>query len=194
MERSDEKYVNDKLDRNELKRWDDKKKKKHYGQILGYYTTFEYKMPTMPVLISAPTGFGKNYFVLHNLRDFAQEHGERILYISNRVALDAQMRKELAEITGVESRSDQEFILDEYTEDFGNITVTTYQKVAKEFFKRHYPLALPRYSPYPFDYVVLDEAHFFVADALFNPHTGYLLDALVFTFYKLHSDLHECDV
>ncbi len=94
------------------------------------------------------------------------------------------MRKELVEITGVESRPDKEFILDEYTEDFGNITVTTYQKVAKEFFKRHYPLALPRYSPYPFDYVVLDEAHFFVADALFNPHTGYLLDALVFTFYN----------
>lgn len=67
----DEKYVNDKLDRNELKRWDDKKKKKHYGQILVLYNTFEYKMPTMPVLISAPTGFGKNYFVLHNLRDFA---------------------------------------------------------------------------------------------------------------------------
>ena len=177
-----EKFVNDVIDNNEFLRWkgQDKESLDWKLQTGG----FPFATPLMPVFVNAPTGSGKNYFVLHNLRIHALRCGQRIIYISNRVALDAQMRKELAEITGVESRSDKEFILDEYTEDFGNITVTTYQKVAKEFFKRHYPLALPRYSPYPFDYVVLDEAHFFVADALFNPHTGYLLDALVFTFYN----------
>ena len=42
----------------------------------------------------------------------------------------------------------------------------------------------PNFFEKKFDYVVCDEAHFFVADALFNPNTGNLLDKLVENYWS----------
>ena len=54
-----------------------------------------------PVLISAQTGKGKNYFITHRLREFAKQRGMSILYVSNRIALDLQQKQELAELTNL---------------------------------------------------------------------------------------------
>lgn len=124
-----------------------------------------------PVLISAQTGKGKNYFIMHRLREFAKRRGMGILYVSNRIALDLQQKQELAELTHLNRKifpSDVDRLED--IEEFSNITVLTYHKLyhrllgknANEWCKR-------------FRFVVLDECHFFYSDAFFNPFTGDIL-------------------
>lgn len=89
------------------------------------------------------------------------------------------MRRELGKITKVDTSFNDSVILEKYEEVFDNITVMTYQKLTQllvskdsDFFKKK------------FDYVVCDEAHFFVADALFNPDTGFLLDELIRRYFN----------
>lgn len=163
-----EKFVNDVIDEKEILQWDEITKQTFISR-------------GMSVFVNAPTGSGKNYFVLHNLRNYTLRYGGRILYLSNRVALDTQMRKELAEITGVESKFDGGVILDKYTEDFGNITAMTYQKMARILLKHDSALD---FLDRKYKYVVCDETHFFVSDALFNPDTGYLLNELIRRYFN----------
>ena len=129
-----------------------------------------------PVFISAQTGSGKNYFVTHNLREYAKKNGEHILYISNRVALDYQQKKELAALTNTKFRPNSPEDRIENIEDFSNVTVVTYQKLL------HYFSQKPQGWFSSFCYVVIDECHFFYSDSLFNPYTGYLLEKIVEKF------------
>ena len=129
------------------------------------WTVDAYKT-TLPILISAQTGKGKNFFITHTLREYAKKYNERILYVCNRVALNFQQKQELAELTDTPVYADNQW---ETTEDFDNVTVITYQKLghilsseATDFCSK-------------FNYVVLDEAHFFYSDAFFNIHTGNIL-------------------
>ena len=86
-----------------------------------------------PVFISAQTGSGKNYFVTHDLREYAKKNGEHILYISNRVALGYQQKKELAALTNTKFRPNSPEDRIENIEDFSNVTVVTYQKLLHYF-------------------------------------------------------------
>ena len=129
-----------------------------------------------PVFISAQTGRGKNYFITHSLREYAKKNGERILYISNRVALDYQQKKDLAVLTNTRfSPYSTEDCL-ENTEVFSNVTVVTYHKLLHDFSHKTQEWFLS------FRYVVIDECHFFYSDSLFNPYTGYLLEKIVEKF------------
>lgn len=62
--------------------------------------------------------------------------------------------------------------------EFDNITVLTYHKLLR-YFSRDDDAWFSK-----FYYVVLDECHFFYSDALFNPHTGYILEMIVKKFSK----------
>lgn len=131
-----------------------------------------------PVLISAQTGKGKNYFISHKLRKHAKKFDRRILYISNRVALDYQQKKELIEATKSKYSIHRQSSDLEECEEFDNVTVITYQKLVKYFqtedkswFEKFY-------------YVIIDECHFFYSDAFFNPYTGYILDEITQRFTK----------
>lgn len=66
-----EKYVNDAIDENELLRWDSSdKESKDMAEKDGL---LPFAPPVMPVLISAPTGSGKNYFVVQSLKMLATQ-------------------------------------------------------------------------------------------------------------------------
>lgn len=129
-----------------------------------------------PVLISAQTGKGKNYFITHKLREYARNQGKSILYISNRVALDYQQKQELAELTGEKYNLNKQDDSLEVCERFSNVTVITYHKLIKLF-----QTELPSWFD-NFDYVVIDECHFFYSDAYFNSYTGYLLEQIAHRF------------
>ena len=125
------------------------------------------------VFISAQTGKGKNYFVTHTLRQYAYSNNMNILYVSNRVALDYQQKKELARLslTSIAPENHESW---KEKEEFGRVTVTTYHKLADH-------MKDPEWCQ-KFNFVVLDECHFFYSDAYFNSHTWYLLEKVVENF------------
>ncbi len=146
---------------------------------IGLWTAFKYdpEKQSMPVIISAQTGKGKNYFITHNLREYALRNNQRILYVSNRVALDFQQKKELSDLT----YSNYHFPFGdvdalEKIEVFSNVTVITYHKLLRYFSEKDKEWFAS------FDFVVLDECHFFYSDAAFNPYTWYILEESVKRF------------
>lgn len=153
-----------------------------------------------PVLINAPTGSGKSRFVLKDLADYAESKNRWILVLSNRIALNMQQKIELCRekglpIVGTKSLAD--------FQQFGNIVLCTYQSSesfiknlvhANNLYWANLPMNAPQrqLSPeelltFPFPYsqpqfVVLDEAHFFCSDAVFNPRTEAILQNLLTCF------------
>lgn len=143
-----------------------------------------------PVFISTQTGTGKNYFVQHVLvptvMRYNRLHPERIkrvLILSNRVALNRQNKQELVKIIDqYRARTEPCYRkkVEELTEkgndhflSFGNIDVCSYhQLLTSGFLKKEYA------------YVIVDEAHFFTQDSLFNYQTTLILEAIVQNFQK----------
>lgn len=134
--------------------------------------------PKQPVLISAQTGSGKNYFVTHKLREYAKAKGKKILYISNRVALDYQQKKELAKLTKTEFPTITASGSWANVEEFSNVRVTTYQRLSLYFSSKDDEWFRQ------FDYVILDECHFFYSDAYFNARTGYIFESITQKFFE----------
>lgn len=155
----DAKYVSDAIGTEEILKW-------HQGQ---FAPPFHYKHA---VYISAQTGKGKNYFITHTLREVAIKNGESILYISNRVALDYQQKRDLANLTHSSMWPDWE-----KQEEFSNVTVLTYHKLLQKLYEKQNSWFRK------FTYVVLDECHFFYSDSFFNPDTWEIL-ALIPSAFK----------
>lgn len=171
----DGKYVGDSIGEEEIQKWD-----RPFGifrtfnyHINSYYT--EYSPYRLPVIISAQTGKGKNYFITNTLRKYARKHEQEILYISNRVALGYQQKKELASITGTYLMQDWE-----NQETFENVTVVTYQRLLGRYITDKDKENAEWLNK--FKYVVLDECHFFYSDAFFNPFTWEILSKTVELF------------
>lgn len=122
------------------------------------------------VMITAATGMGKNYFIENILIPYALASGKRILLFSNRVALGRQEKRRLAKIF------DEEWKLDEYTDigldrctEFGCVTAVSYQQL--ECWVNYNSAELRMLRQKKFDYVIVDEAHYFLSDAAFNAFT-----------------------
>ena len=138
--------------------------------------------PQTPVIISAPTGSGKNTFIMKNLvKRLFKKYGfnKKILLLSNRVALNRQSKlnylDELQYLTRNEyfktekdNRTPQG--LDTLT-DFKIIWILSYQQL----YERNIKGKGQYIDLNQFDYVVFDEAHFFTSDATFNVNTDELL-------------------
>lgn len=132
-------------------------------------------VPSTPVFISAQTGAGKNTFIEQVLIKQMVPKEYTVLILSNRIALGRQEKTRIAKIMDriepkngranfysreVERRNSE--MLD-VLEDFGSVTIMSYQgfnKSSKEVKRKK------------FDYVILDECHFFLADAKFNKFTS----------------------
>ena len=75
------------------------------GAVYGKQLSIENCSPKEPIFISAPTGCGKNYFMEHDIlgplleknKDLPTQEHERLLLLSNRVALGRQTKKEIAD-------------------------------------------------------------------------------------------------
>jgi DNA or RNA helicases of superfamily II len=126
----------------------------------------QFRYPKPRVLISAPTGSGKNYFVIHRLFDYAKRNGKTILYVGNRIALGRQQKQELAKRMNNDTGLGHEDVVNR--EQFEHVAVKSYQNLASEMTQN------PAWIK-SFDFVVFDECHFFYSDALFNSNTGYIL-------------------
>ena len=135
------------------------------GISKGYY----HWRNTQPVFISAQTGTGKNTFIelelIQTVYDMNYErkktwnyepvYDEKILILSNRIALRKQINERLGKIVGETAE------------------VFSYQGLYDN------ELHWDEYS-----YVICDECHFFTSDAMFNPHTDLILDKLIRKLHK----------
>ena len=135
-------------------------------QIIG--NEYEEWRPGNRIYITTPTGSGKTYFILHVLLKHAVETNKRILYLVNRRALKAQVEKD------IEAASKEIRKLDYALEPVKQIEVCTYQQIENG---KTFPLVRTlsingKTVGFPdFDYVVLDEFHYFLADANYNTNT-----------------------
>lgn len=121
-----------------------------------------------PILINAPTGSGKNWFIVEKLAKYAAEHNRFVLLLSNRYSLKLQEQLDLSE-TDEDSSFGSSSI--QNCKVFGNIVLMLYHSVPYEFVKT--------LRVYPIGFIVLDEAHFFCSDALFNVDTAHILKTII---------------
>ena len=128
-----------------------------------------------PVYIFTPTGSGKNTFVKNNL--ILPE--KRTLILSNRTALNIQVKREMAEIAKknwpqIEIYEDPKWL--KKNRHFGGLDICNYQGL-ESLIKENKENKVPDY-----DYVVCDEVHFFLSDSEFNVETYRLLKKIVENF------------
>lgn len=138
------------------------------------------------VLVSAPTGAGKTTWVCGDLVRTVSLYGKKTLLLVNRAALTSQIARGLLE--KIYFDKDEKYYAAERDRlptilrenknswyDFGNIIVMTLQKFAS--------METKSFMFNNIGAVVVDEAHFFMADALFNAETGNVFDKIFSTFY-----------
>ena len=162
------------------------------GAVYGKQLSIENCSPKEPIFISAPTGCGKNYFMEHDIlgplleknKDLPTQEHERLLLLSNRVALGRQTKKEIADFirkrTGDSTYFDtidsiskkKQKALDRIT-DFGDMFAFSYQQISSN---------LANLVDKNIKYVIFDECHFFCSDSVFNPQTCRILNELTSIF------------
>lgn len=117
------------------------------------------------ILITAATGAGKSYFILHTYLKWAIEEEFKILYLVNRKILKKQLEDILREINRENKREYGIFAKD----IFDYISIRTYQSIEnnlKNFFINQVQEDLNKYKC-----VVCDECHYFYTDSNFNTGT-----------------------
>ncbi len=125
-----------------------------------------------PVFIEAPTGSGKNTFILTELANYARKQNQFVLLISNRTVLSQQQKRRLHKKYYSWPISDDDL---QKEHCFDNIFLYSYQEILSH---------LPILSKYDIGYVIFDEAHFFLSDARFNADTDIILYSLLNTFSR----------
>lgn len=150
------------------------------------------------VLIKAPTGSGKSYFILHTLlykiiddfynydkypitittryqsdKNFMCNGNIKMLYLVNRKILKDQLEEELykLEIEWSNNFNGMPFTLSNF------IDIETYQSIEKILKNNKIPNYLPNYLA-QYYYVVYDECHYFYNDSNFNTYTQLSYDCL----------------
>lgn len=107
-----------------------------------------------PVIIHAPTGAGKTHFIVNVLLPYVQSLGKKLVYVANRSALERQVERDIPE---------------QYRD---SIVTCSYQQLpylhSIQMKKTADPRKLKMDAIASADYYVLDEAHYFLADANFN--------------------------
>lgn len=125
-------------------------------------------------LISAQTGTGKSTFIEEVLIPLAQECGKKVLIVVPREALAIQFRKRIGEKFCPELVRQYTFEGIKRKAEWSNCMIITYQSLVSSR-ARHNLLEEAR----KFEFVVLDEVHCFMLDALFNVFTQYILEFLI---------------
>lgn len=126
------------------------------------------------IFIESPTGTGKSTLILDRVFRFVAENGYNILYLANRSVLKQQVRNAAARKwrqRGIARKDEASFY---YPDSFCYITILSYQ--AMPLNREALAGLLSDYA-----YIVLDEAHFFIEDALFNAKTGRILEEILNT-------------
>lgn len=108
------------------------------------------------VTITAGTGAGKSYFIKNVLYAFAKANNKKILYLINRCDTNNQFRKELIS----NKKTD---VIDLYT--YQSLENTKINNIEFDFSE--------------YEYIVCDEAHYFISDAAFNKNTDISLNMIL---------------
>lgn len=155
----------------------------HVSELIGDDWFYKW-VPSTPVFISAQTGTGKNYFVQNELIPKILEHNRQnndnrqILVLSNRVALNYQNKLALAKIIDRYSgNSKQSYVkqLEKLTdEQFNNFSNFGFVKISS-----YHQLLSKKSLNQRFDFVVIDECHFFTQDSTFNADTEDILNFII---------------
>ena len=95
--------------------------------------------------IKSGTNTGKTTFICNVLIPWCKENNKTVLYLTNRILLNEQIKAKISQ--------------------FDNVTLWNCQ-VIESFKKQEIPI--PQY-----DYIVVDECHYFRTDAIFNRNTDY---------------------
>lgn len=152
---------------------------------------------TKPIIISAPTGSGKTSFAIKYLAEHAKKLGQSILLIVNRKILRDQLIQMMEEnLLGYSINYCSE---DEGFARIDNIIICNYQQFAGTFdgvinrlYQKNihvYNSVLGKYA-INFGYIVMDEAHYFVADSSFGGNTREIFrNILRLSYYNL-----ECHI
>ena len=124
-------------------------------------------------IIQAPTGFGKTYFILHEVLPKVVQSGGKMLLVSNRVAVSYQQKLQVMKIVDPSEIGclTPEGVLKKT--DFGPVKIMTLQ--ALDLFLS---TAQGREYAKEVSVFVVDEVHYFVADVSFNPSAARLLKVI----------------
>lgn len=109
------------------------------------------------ISISSATDTGKSFFIKNKLYDYCNLHNKKMIYIVSRRALKNQFLDEIIS-DGKDNR----------------ITISTYQKLEYKYRQDKLDNYLDE-----FDYIILDEYHYFLNDSSFNRYTVFSLDAIL---------------
>lgn len=129
---------------------------------------------SQPIFISAQTGSGKNYFVKEFLitkldkENYRTDEDKYFLYLVNRTALKEQLEEDLKESLKTETIEDYDKFVYVFTYQELSLKLRTKKSEIKKMIENG-----------KIKYVVMDECHFFLSDAVFNPHTYFLLEYLI---------------
>lgn len=128
------------------------------------------------IFISAPTGAGKTTFVFDVLIPFAAAQGKKVLYLVNRKILEQQIKHRIPDLmyklrmNGI------------YCQPEEVLEITTYQHIEqlmKSYANKNSSLGAILDKYFSSTYIVMDEAHYFMADSLFNTSTEISYNNLV---------------
>lgn len=136
--------------------------------------------PEVPVAIFSDTGTGKSHFIENILAPEASFYKQKILLVSNRVALGRQTKRRLAK------KFNEEWKLADYSDqgidkitDFRHITVVSFQQLAEWLNQNSNNLDKLKRN---FRYVVFDEIHYCLSDCGFNAMTDIVLEFIMSEF------------
>lgn len=115
------------------------------------------------IFLSAHTGAGKTFFILNQLMEFAAISGKRILYLVNRSILKEQLEEQINTEVRNKLRRNKNIKSENLAEI---IEVKLYQTIENECKQN------PNYkNQEEYDYIIADEAHYFLEDSMFNTYT-----------------------
>lgn len=126
------------------------------------------------IILNLPTGRGKTTFIVDCILEYAISHNMRVLIVSNRISLDAAIKKRIADILGL--YKDYPDNLLRKIDDFGLVTITTYQKLPTYLKSKDFCKSI--------SYAVFDEAHYFTSDATFSELTAWVLRQIPKRFFE----------
>ena len=148
--------------------------------------------PSQPVFISAQTGKGKNTFIEEVLLKYIwelnlkKETRQRVLILSNRIALTLQMKDRLNQ--GVRYQEDFDESKKYTYKGINNVLgaeladVMSYQSFLHNVSSLEYEQGKDKDKAQKYLFVICDESHFFTSDSMFNPNTEKILSAIISTF------------
>lgn len=141
------------------------------------------------VFIKSPTGTGKTSFILDKLLPYAAEKRRNILYLGNRIALEKQIKnavkKKLIPISIPEPHQyydEEQKEIDAMMYQDQDSGIIVYILNYQSYFSYIKGISDKRIRNEPIYYVIFDEVHFFIEDALFNSRTAMIYDDLIDRF------------